>query len=87
VEHDFAPPNGVVNPLVALDVSLDELNVVGDVQEVLATPGGEIVYCANLVARGQQRIDEMRADETPAPGDENSHGATVSQRPLASPGW
>ena len=43
------------------------------VVEVLAAPGCEVVDDVNLVAALDQRIDDVRADESRSPGDRRSH--------------
>src|SRR2546430_2041524 len=38
----------------------------------------------DLVAPGEQRVAERRADEAAGPGDEGSHGSTVEKVPVSS---
>ncbi len=75
MEDDLAAADGVVDALVALDVALDQLDVVAELGEVLAPAGGEVVEHAHLVAVVEQALDEVRADEPAAAGDERPHGA------------
>ena len=55
--------------------------------EVLALAGGEVVEDGHLVAALDERVDEVRADEAGAAGDESSHagrGAAASLRAAGS---
>ena len=72
------PAHGGVDALVRAQVALDDLDVVGDVGEVLAAAGGEVVEHAHPVAAREQRAHEVRADEAGAAGDE--HVATHAGR-------
>ena len=49
-KHGVAAADGVVDALVALDVALDDLDVVGERREVRAVPGREVVEDADVVA-------------------------------------
>ena len=49
--------------LVALDVTLDEFDVVADVQQVLAPSGGEVVEHAHALPVRQQTVHDVRTDE------------------------
>src|SRR3954454_13933935 len=59
-----AAAHGVVNALVALDVTLDDLDVVPDVEQVLATAGRKVVKNPDLVAVAEQSGSQMRPDES-----------------------
>jgi hypothetical protein len=51
------------------------------VAEVVQRPGGQVVDDRHLVAPGQQRVAERRADEPGAAGDEDpAHGRTTAAR-------
>ena len=63
VEHDLAAGDGLADPLVALDVALDQLDVDAQAADVGAPAGGEVVEHADLVAVLEQMRREMRADE------------------------
>ena len=62
------------------DVDLDQLGAGGDrAVEVLAPPGGEVVENGHLVAPLEEGVDEVRADEAGAAGDQSPHrGADAS---------
>ncbi len=51
-------------------VALDELRALG---HVLALPVREVVHDRHVVAARQQRLDDVRADEPSAPGNEPPH--------------
>jgi hypothetical protein len=56
------------------DVELDQLGPRRQrAVEVLAPPGGEVVDHGHLVAPRQQRVDQIRADEAGAAGDQSLH--------------
>ena len=61
-------------------VDLDQLGAGGDrALEVLAPAGGEVVENGHLVAPLEQGVDEVRADEAGAAGDQSPHrGADAS---------
>ena len=42
--------------------------------EVLALAGGQVVDDGHLVAAIEERVDEVRADEAGAAGDQGTHG-------------
>ena len=66
------------------DVAVVELDVV---RQVRAVPGvRELVEHDDLVAAAQQALDEMRADEAGAAGDEDLHAAKASTR-FGSAAW
>jgi hypothetical protein len=50
MEDHIAPGDGVVHTLVALDVSLHELDVLSYGQDAGAVPGGEVVQDPHLMA-------------------------------------
>src|SRR6185295_7842003 len=71
------------------DVALDETEarVRERVRQKLAPPGGEVVVRHDVVAAGEQPIDEVAADETGASGDQGFHrvsGGVAVSRPIAS---
>ena len=60
---------------VVADVAFEELDAIGDVGEVLALAGREVVDDANAVAARDQRARDRRSDEAGAAGDEiQTHG-------------
>jgi hypothetical protein len=62
-----------VDALVAAQLALDDLEIVGDVEEVAPIAGGEVVEHADVVARREQAAREVGADEAAAAGDERLH--------------
>ncbi len=75
-----------MDALVRAEVALDHLDVVEELGQVLAAAGGEVVEHAHGVASGEQRADEIRADEAGAARDENLPTAHAS-RPRGSIVW
>jgi hypothetical protein len=63
---------------VRADVRLVER---GTVREVLALPGGEVVEDVHLVGAGEQRLDDVRADEARTSCDHGPHGRDRTRRP------
>ena len=78
VEHDLRP-NGVEDDVRLADVGDVQFRVGG---HVLERALGEIVERVRLVTAGEQRVDEVRADEPCPPGHDRAHfpmvGATCS---------
>ena len=72
MEGQLAAAHGVVDALVALQIPLDQLDLVEHVVEVPALAGGEVVENAHRVPVGQQSADQMRADEAPSAGHESN---------------
>ena len=65
------------------DVGLDQLRRRARAAgEVLALAGGEVVDDGHVVAALDERVDEVRADEPGASGDESLHAGRGSQRLL-----
>ena len=71
MEDQLGAADGVVDPLVALDVALDQLDVIGEVQEVLAPAGGEVVEHPDATSVAAEPVDKMGADEAPTSGDKD----------------
>ena len=66
------------------DVAVVELDAVG---QVGAVPGvGQLVEDDDVLAGAEQPLDEVRADEAGAAGDEDPHAGKVSGGPLAPVG-
>ena len=86
VEDDLDALDGRVDALVGAEVALDHLDVVEELGEVLAAAGGEVVEHPHGVAAGEQRANEIRADEPGAARDENLPPAHDS-RPRRSIVW
>ena len=69
--------SGVVEHVaeVLADVALGERGLGA---QVLALAGGEVVDDGDLVAAREQRVDDVRADEPGAAGDDRPHAASAS---------
>ena len=54
-------------------------------REVLALAGGQVVDDRHLVAAIEERVDEVRADEAGAAGDQGTHGRRILRqgRPMS----
>ena len=52
-------------------VGFDEIDLLANLPQVFQPPGREIIEHAHLQAALDQRIDQMRADETCSAGDED----------------
>jgi hypothetical protein len=50
------------------DVAFDELDLTGDVSEVLLAARVEVIEHADLFPLGQQAVNDVRADESSAAG-------------------
>jgi hypothetical protein len=83
MEHDLASHHRVVDPLVALDVPLDQLRVLGERQHVGAPARGEVVEDPKLVTERGQVRGQVRADESPSSSDQDLHRAL----PVARERW
>ena len=77
MEDDLAAAHRGVDPLVALYVALDDLDLSREVRQVLAVSGGEVVEHRNLVPALHEVRHEVRADETGSTGDKRSHAGRV----------
>ena len=86
VEDDLGAADGVVDPLVAAELALDDLD--REPVEVRPRAGREVVEHPHLVAGGEQRPHEVRADEAGAAGDEDPHASLSGddREPEAEPG-
>jgi hypothetical protein len=63
------------NTLRVADVGLLEARAARQRRgEVLALAGGQVVDDQDLVAAVEERVDEVRADEAGAAGDQGTHG-------------
>ena len=71
MEDDLHPTHGVVDTLVASELSLDDLDV--DPVEIPPAPRGEVVEHADVVAALEQCAHQVGADEAAAPCDECFH--------------
>src|SRR3954451_24353215 len=84
MRHHVAVANGIVDSLVALDVPLDNLDVVADVEQVLAPPSCEVVKNPDFIALAQQAPREVGADETAPACHECPHRTERTAPPLGS---
>jgi len=64
--------------LIALDIALDDLDVVADRVDVRSASGGEVVEHADVMTVGDKPSGEVRADESAPAGDERSHAVSLS---------
>jgi len=70
VEDQLGPLDGTRQRLVVQDVAFDQIDLVGEVGQVLALARREVVDDADLVAPGQQRARQRRSDEAGSAGDQ-----------------
>ena len=75
VEDDLDAADGRVHALVRAEVALDHLDVPPELCEVRPAAGREVVQHADVVASLEERLDEVRADEAGAAGDEDARHA------------
>jgi hypothetical protein len=74
VDDRVAPPGGALDVGRLGDVAVDELEVLRQVRAVAGVR--QLVEDDDLLARREQTLDEVRADEAGAAGDEDPHAAT-----------
>jgi hypothetical protein len=72
MENDGSILAGALADLEVADISGDELDVRHAVTEIRQAAGREIVKNADTPSLGQERVDEVRADETSPTGNENN---------------
>jgi hypothetical protein len=75
VDDGVAAGRGGPRGVGVAQVALHHLGLAGRAVQVLAPSRREVVEHADLTARGQEPVGDVRADETRAPGDENLHRA------------
>lgn len=66
MEDDLTAANGMEGALVALYVSLDDLDVGRKSLEVRAAPGRKVVENRDLVAEADKALGQVRSDESAA---------------------
>ncbi len=71
MEDEVDAADGVVDALIAAQLTLDHLDVLLQVGEVSPVAGREVVEHADAVAALEQRADEVAADEPGAARDED----------------
>ena len=71
MKDDVAALDRVGDALVALYVTLDDVDVAGEAGEVLAVACREVVEDADVRAVRDKALDQVRADEAGAAGDED----------------
>ena len=76
MQDDLAAANRDIYPLEAVDVALDELDLVRDGKQVLAPPGRKVVKDAYLMPLPDESVDEVRSDESGAACYENPQCAS-----------
>jgi hypothetical protein len=74
MENHFALANRIVNPFVTLDIALDQLDLVERVGEVLTIAGRKVVENSDFMAVIDKAGNKVRANESGAPSDKDSHG-------------
>jgi len=67
MKHHLAPANGRVRACVALDIALDQLDVIKEGNEVRATAGRKVVEDSDFVSEAAESLHDVRADESSAP--------------------
>ena len=70
----------VVDQVDVADIALDEVELVGDMGDVLVGAGGEVVDDGDIFAAGYEGVAEVAADEASSTGDQNAHRARLSAR-------
>src|SRR5574337_1090033 len=71
--HDASlASGGALHDLPVEDVPADEFN--GQAVQILAYTGGKIVQHRNLVALRQKQANQIRTNESRAPGDQDAPG-------------
>ena len=78
MEDELDAPHRGVDALVRAEITFHHLDVPPERREVGAASGGEVVEDADVVAALEQRLDEVRADEACAAGDEDLRHAARS---------
>ena len=77
MEHDLDPAGGGVYTLVAPQLSLDDLHLVGELGKVRAVAGREVVEDAHFVAALDEGAGKIRPDEASTACDENLHSEAI----------
>src|SRR5918997_2625249 len=75
MDHDLAVAHRIADALVALDVSLDQIDVGEHLEQVLAASRREVIEDAHVVTVPQHAVDGVRANE-PAPTRDEDPQAT-----------
>jgi hypothetical protein len=83
VQHDVRACHGAAAQAELRDAAADEADPPPHRREVLATPAREIVQYDHFLAGGDQMLDEVRADESRASCDQNSHVVLLFSYQLA----
>jgi hypothetical protein len=61
--------HGLLNGVEIGDIALDDIDAARDLVEIRGIARAEVIQHANAIAALQERIDEMRANETCAARD------------------
>ena len=85
MEDELAATDRIVDTFIALDIALDQLDVVGDGGEVLAAAGGEVVEHPHGVTVAEQAANEVGADEPGTTGDQRGRLPRTHRRRVSSP--
>jgi len=70
MDHRVDALDGGVGALVAAHIAFDELDIVGEVGDVVPMSCGEVIEDLDFVTPSEQFIDDMRADEPTATSDQ-----------------
>ena len=81
MEDDLDPAGGGVYALVTPQLSLDDLDLVGELGKIRAIACREIVKDAYFVAALDEGAGEVRPDEACATGDQNFHARVRCSEP------
>ena len=81
VQDDFGALGGALADGRVANIAFDQLELRGDVGDVLAVARAEIVQHARLVPQTKQPVNDMAADESRTAGDQNHAHDLSLQRP------
>ena len=73
------PPHRPLDGRGVGDVATHEFNLVPDRGQVFLLPRDQVIEHAHAVAAGKESLDQMRADEAGAAGDERDGQMTKSE--------
>ena len=79
MKDDLTPSNRGVHALIALDVALDQLDLVAEREQVRAIARREVVENPDLVALRAQMPRKVRADESAASRYQRSHAFNTTR--------
>lgn len=85
MEDDLTAPDSMRDPLVALDVPLDDLDLRGKALKIRAPSSRKVVEDGYPVAKPNQALGQMGADEATATGDQYALAANDPATSSSSP--